>query len=117
MLAICSLLLMAVSTMGMGYGFKKSWLLWLSIPFWFVLFLYIAYNESWFPSTAQHSFVLLGIGTTIGLGFNAVRMQMKPANETHADDNTEDRDCDADKSYYAERDRYNNNKNRHKRSK
>ena len=35
MLAIFSLLLMAVSTMRMGYGFKKSWLLWLSIPFWF----------------------------------------------------------------------------------
>ena len=105
MLAIFSLLLMAVSTMGMGYGFKKSWLLWLSIPFWFVLFLYIAYNESWFPSTAQHSFVLLGIGTTIGLGFTAVRMQMKPANEHHDDDNLDDDDAST-KIYKAERKKY-----------
>jgi hypothetical protein len=105
MLAICSLLLMAVSTMGMGYGFKKSWLLWLSIPFWFVLFLYIAYNEAWFPSIAQHSFVLLGIGTTIGLGFTAIRMQAKPANEHHDDDNLDDDDAST-KIYKAERKKY-----------
>ena len=100
-----------------GYALKKSWMLWMAIPLFFILFFYWSYNETWFVASAQHSLIYLSIGTTIALAFTAIRMQAKPASEAHGDDNMEDVECNADKSYYAERDRYNNNQNRHKRSK
>ena len=69
---------MAVALLCAGYAFKKSWILWLDIPFWIVLSIYIAYNETWFALTAQHSLILIGVGATFGLGYSAIRMQAKP---------------------------------------
>jgi hypothetical protein len=68
----------ALAIMGMGYGFKKSWILWMDIPFWVIFFIWISFYQSptWFPATAQHSLIFISIVPAIALGFSAVRMQL-----------------------------------------
>lgn len=78
------LALATVVLTGMGYGFKKTWLLWLALPFWLITGIYVSFYQTWFPSTAQHTFVLLGIAGAIAVGFAAVRMQMKPLTNKHS---------------------------------
>ena len=95
----------AVAVMIAGFALKKSWLLWLAIPLFFILFLYWAYLETWFPTNAQHSLIFLSLGTTLGLAFSAIRMQAKPANEHQTDDNLDDTDA-SDRYYQAERKKY-----------
>ena len=68
--------LLALGLLIVGFALKKSWILWMAIPFWWILALYMAYQEYWFP--AQHFLVLIGVGATIGLGYSAIRMQSKP---------------------------------------
>jgi hypothetical protein len=81
------------STLG-GIALKKSWLLWLAIPLFFLLFLYWAYIETWFVPTAQHSIIYLSIGTTIALAFTAIRMQSKPSHAPSEGDTLDDADDD-----------------------
>lgn len=85
---------LAIVAMGFGYGFKKSWLLWLAIPLWLALFIYISYYELWFPIAAQRSLLLLGIGGSIALGFAAIRMQIKPTNGQPNENNDDEIDDD-----------------------
>lgn len=86
---------MAVALLCAGYAFKKSWILWLDIPFWIVLSIYIAYNETWFALTAQHSLILIGVGATFGLGYSAIRMMSKPAiAKSGLDDDADEDDSD-----------------------
>jgi hypothetical protein len=87
--------LISLGIMGAGFGFKKSWILWMDIPFWLVLSIYIAYNETWFAATAQHSLILLGIGATFGLGYSAIRMQAKPTTaRTEPDEDMDEEDVE-----------------------
>ena len=85
---------LALTTMGMGYGFKKSWILWMDIPFWVLLFIWISFYQSptWFPVTAQHSLLLIALPVAIALGFSAVRMQLATLSNknTNIDDVEED---------------------------
>jgi hypothetical protein len=93
-LIFLGMIALAVIPMALGYAVKKSWLLWLAIPFWFILSLYMAYYEDWFPVTAQRSLLLIGVGAAIGLGFTAIRMQSKPAATVSTEDTLDDADND-----------------------
>jgi hypothetical protein len=108
---------MAVATLCAGFAFKKSWILWMDIPFWIVLSIYIAYNETWFPATAQHSLILLGVGATLGLGYSAIRMQAKPTTaraELDEDLDEEDVQYALDRAAYQKTSKlYGGNRRRH----
>jgi hypothetical protein len=93
------------ATLG-GFALKKSWLLWLAIPLFFLLFLYWAYLETWFVATAQHSIILLSIGTTAGLAFSAIRMMSKPAIAKSGLDEDADEDDSELMEYQRERAQY-----------
>lgn len=94
---------------GMGYGFKKSWLLWLAIPFWVMLIIWISYSQTWFEATAQHSLIFIAIPITIALGFSAVRMQLVTlTDKKSAIDDVEENGIDEEfKEYMQEREAYN----------
>ena len=97
---------LSVSLLIAGMVLKKSWVMWFSIPFWVILSIYMAYYQSMgFPASAQHSFLFIGIGATVAIAFGAIRMQAKPANEQHADDNLDDDDAST-RAYKAERKKY-----------
>jgi len=96
--------LAAFGSLGAGFGFKKSWILWLAIPFWLVLSIYLAYNETWFPANAQHSLILIGVGATFGLAYSAIRMQAKPTtakSELDEDMDEEDTEYQMQQALYA----------------
>lgn len=93
-LVFLGLIGLAVIPMLAGFGFKKSWLLWLAIPFWVILSIYMAYVETWFVDSAQKSLLFIGVGAFAGLAFSAIRMQAKPKNATVADDTLDDDDHD-----------------------
>ncbi len=59
MYAIATIGILALALMGFGYGFKKSYLLIASFPFWVGLGVYIAYNFTWLGA-GQWAFTLLG---------------------------------------------------------
>ena len=94
----------AVAIMACGFVFRKSWLLWLAIPFFILFSLYWAYLETWFPANAQHSLILIGVGATFGLAYSAIRMQAKPTtarSELDEDMDEEDTEYQMQQALYA----------------
>lgn len=102
---LIALIILPLAIMGMGYGFKKSWILWLAVPFWFILGIYLAYNEFWFPDTAQKSLILIGVVGAIGCIFSATRKQLVPLSNPESSIDDEEMD-DEDKEYFRESQRY-----------
>jgi hypothetical protein len=88
---------LALGVLIAGFVFKKSYLLWLAIPFWWLLAYYLSYVQSTnLPVAAQHSLLLIGLGATIILAFAAIRMQSKPVSEHPADNTLDDLDGSPD---------------------
>jgi hypothetical protein len=93
-LVFIGMIFLSLGILGSGLAFKKSWILWLSIPFWLMLSIYMAYYQTWFPADAQHSLIFIGIGATLAIGFAAIRMQAKPMKQPVGDDTLDDVDND-----------------------
>lgn len=113
MLLTFVLAVISLATMGMGYQFKKSWLLWLACPFWVMLGLYMAYYQTWFPATAQHSLILIALVGVVGCIFTATHMDLKGADKSKADDEEDDEEDDEDKEYKREWKKYKKSSSRY----
>jgi hypothetical protein len=117
-------LVLPLLIMGLGYGFKHSWILWLAVPFWLMAGIYMGfYAVLPFPPTAQHSLILIGLIGTIGCIFGATRMQLttltSPVGNTTDDDSGGLDDelkeyRDEMKAYQAESDMYKTKHKKHK---
>lgn len=112
-LILIAMIISPLAIMGLGWRFKQAWLLWLACPFWVILGIYIAYNETWFPTDAQRSLILIGVIGTIGCIFAATHMNLgemekegTPEGKGFYDDWGGDEMDDDDKEALAEHKRY-----------
>jgi cation transport ATPase len=102
--------LLPLVLLGMGYGFKKSWILWLSIPFWFILGVYIGFFQDWFSNpTAQHSLILISIAASVAIGLAALRMQIAPLSNSATNMDGDDELDDDDNDFLREAKQYEKN--------